>query len=105
MVVYRKAPKQSALLILLTVFFWRSFWHMVHMRYHVLATDYDGTLASQGQVSSSALEKLEQLKATGRRLVLVTGREMKDLLTVFPAYDPHASKRHILKFIARKYTA
>ena len=56
------------------------------MRYHVLASDYDGTLADQGAVSPATMEKLRELKATGRRLVLVTGREMKDLVLVFPEY-------------------
>jgi len=56
------------------------------MRYQVLATDYDGTLANQGRVTDNVLEKLKQLQASGRKAVLVTGREMKDLIEVFPAY-------------------
>jgi hydroxymethylpyrimidine pyrophosphatase-like HAD family hydrolase len=57
------------------------------MRYHILATDYDGTLATHGQVDAATVEKLRQLRATGRRLVLVTGREMKDLKIVFPGFS------------------
>jgi hydroxymethylpyrimidine pyrophosphatase-like HAD family hydrolase len=38
-----------------------------------LATDYDGTLASQGMVDAATLAALERFKATGRRLILVTG--------------------------------
>jgi HAD superfamily hydrolase (TIGR01484 family) len=53
------------------------------MRYHVLATDYDGTLAHHGRVHDSTLAALERLRATGRRLILVTGRELDDLLSVF----------------------
>jgi len=56
------------------------------MRYLVLATDYDGTLADQGRVSEKILNELKALKASGRRLILVTGREMKDLMEVFPDY-------------------
>ncbi|HEY4064996.1 MAG TPA: HAD-IIB family hydrolase [Puia sp.] len=56
------------------------------MRYHVLATDYDGTLAARGHVTEPILDKLRQLRATGRKLVLVTGREIKDLVIVFPGY-------------------
>jgi HAD superfamily hydrolase (TIGR01484 family) len=56
------------------------------MRYLVLATDYDGTLADQGQVSQKILNELKALKASGRKLILVTGREMKDLVEVFPDY-------------------
>lgn len=56
------------------------------MRYQVLATDYDGTLADQGHVSEAVVEKLKQFQATGRKIVLVTGREMRDLVEVFPSY-------------------
>ncbi len=54
------------------------------MRYLTLACDYDGTLARDGRVSSETLTKLEEVKASGRRLLLVTGRELTDLLYVFP---------------------
>jgi hydroxymethylpyrimidine pyrophosphatase-like HAD family hydrolase len=54
------------------------------MRYLALATDYDGTLAQDGRVDSAALEALERLSRSGRRLILVTGRELPELLTVFP---------------------
>jgi len=56
------------------------------MRYQLLASDYDGTLANQGIVSPEMVEKLRVLQATGRKIVLVTGREMKDLVLVFPEY-------------------
>ena len=54
------------------------------MRYVALASDYDGTLAEDGNVSTQALEALERVRDSGRRLVLVTGRELDDLLRVFP---------------------
>lgn len=57
------------------------------MRYHILATDYDGTLAKHGQVSPETLKALQKFKSTGRKLVLVTGRELDDLKIVFPAYN------------------
>src|SRR5690606_24081101 len=44
-----------------------------------LATDYDGTLAHGGVVSAEALAALGRLKETGRRLILVTGRELDDV--------------------------
>jgi HAD superfamily hydrolase (TIGR01484 family) len=53
------------------------------MRYFALATDYDGTLATQGRVEEGVLETLAQLKASGRRLVMVTGRELDDLQRTF----------------------
>jgi len=54
------------------------------MRYQALATDYDGTLATEGRVPPSTLDALERLRGSGRTLILVTGRELDDLLTVFP---------------------
>jgi HAD superfamily hydrolase (TIGR01484 family) len=49
-----------------------------------LATDFDGTLALHGEVSDAALAALTRLKASGRKLVMVTGRELPDLGRVFP---------------------
>ncbi len=57
------------------------------MRYLAVATDYDGTLASHGKVGESALSALERLRGSGRRLVLVSGRELEDLLSVFPQVE------------------
>ncbi|HXT55668.1 MAG TPA: HAD-IIB family hydrolase, partial [Candidatus Eisenbacteria bacterium] len=49
-----------------------------------LATDYDGTLASHGQADAGALSAIERLRMSGRRAILLTGRHLDDLLTVFP---------------------
>ncbi len=57
------------------------------MRYLALATDYDGTLASDGRVNEDTLAALERLRNSGRKLILVTGRELDDLLHVFPQID------------------
>jgi HAD superfamily hydrolase (TIGR01484 family) len=54
------------------------------MRYHALACDYDGTLADNGKVAGETLLGLEKLLATGRKLILVTGRELDDLRDIFP---------------------
>jgi hydroxymethylpyrimidine pyrophosphatase-like HAD family hydrolase len=54
------------------------------MRYQVLATDYDGTIAHHGRVSDELIASLKRLLATGRRLVMVTGRELSDLMDIFP---------------------
>jgi HAD superfamily hydrolase (TIGR01484 family) len=54
------------------------------MYFVALATDYDGTLASDGVVSAATLASLQRLKETGRKLILVTGRELPDLRRVFP---------------------
>ncbi|MFO7181196.1 MAG: HAD family hydrolase, partial [Pseudomonadota bacterium] len=57
------------------------------MRYRVLATDYDGTLAHHGVVSKTTVHALERAAQSGRKLVLVTGRELRDLLAAFPEAD------------------
>lgn len=54
------------------------------MPIRALATDYDGTLAHHGAVSRATLAALQRLKASGRTLVMVTGRELPDLERVFP---------------------
>ena len=57
------------------------------VRFKALATDYDGTLAEDGVVSERTLAALRRARAAGRKLVLVTGRELEDLLRVFPDVD------------------
>jgi hydroxymethylpyrimidine pyrophosphatase-like HAD family hydrolase len=54
------------------------------VRYLVLCTDYDGTLACAGRVAEETDRALAELRQTGRKLVLVTGRELPDLLRVYP---------------------
>ena len=54
------------------------------MYFIALATDYDGTLASDAMVSGKTVAALERFKKSGRKLVLVTGRELPDLKRVFP---------------------
>lgn len=57
------------------------------MRYHALALDYDGTLAHHGRVDQEYVEALKKVKASGRKLLLVTGRILDDLKGVFPELD------------------
>src|ERR671924_445335 len=54
------------------------------MRYRAFACDYDGTLASRGEVDDATLAALDRLGRSGRRLVLLTGRQLEDLIRVFP---------------------
>jgi HAD superfamily hydrolase (TIGR01484 family) len=91
------------------------------MRYLALASDYDGTLAAQGRVDLGTLESVRRLLDSGRKFILVTGRELPDLLNVFPEanlchlivaengallYDPHTRQEKVLaeappeKFVA-----
>ena len=57
------------------------------MRYLALCTDYDGTIAHHGKVDAPTIAALEELRASGRKLILVTGREIDDLQTVFDRLD------------------
>ena len=57
------------------------------MRYHLLATDYDGTIATDGRVTRETLEALRDVLATGRKLVLVTGRDLDELIEVHPELE------------------
>lgn len=56
-------------------------------RFKALATDYDGTLADDGKVSRDTLAALRRAKARGRKLLLVTGRELEDLMRTFAELD------------------
>src|SRR4026209_2568658 len=54
------------------------------MRYQALATYYDGTIAHHGLVDTTTISALCCFKDSGRKLLLVTGRELSDLFNVFP---------------------
>jgi HAD superfamily hydrolase (TIGR01484 family) len=53
-------------------------------KYLALATDYDGTIAQHGDVTESTHAALERWKEAGRKLIMVTGRELPDLQKVCP---------------------
>jgi hydroxymethylpyrimidine pyrophosphatase-like HAD family hydrolase len=57
------------------------------MRYLALACDYDGTIADHGRVSDSTIRALECVQESGRKVILVTGRQMDDLGRVFTRMD------------------
>jgi HAD superfamily hydrolase (TIGR01484 family) len=60
------------------------------VRFHALACDYDETLATDGRIPDAVLSALEDLKRSGRSLILVTGRtleESRDLLPVFKTFS------------------
>ena len=60
------------------------------MYFIALASDYDGTLAEDGRVAPATLKALDLLRHSGRKLILVTGRELPDLQEVFPELDRFA---------------
>lgn len=57
------------------------------MRYVALATDYDGTIATDGVVPDDVVETIERVRESGRRTILVTGRELEDLRQAFDRLD------------------
>ena len=65
---------------------------MYAMRHCALATDYDGTLATQGKVDEETLSSLRRLLSSGRELLLITGRELPDLKQVFPQLSVFAHR-------------
>jgi hydroxymethylpyrimidine pyrophosphatase-like HAD family hydrolase len=54
------------------------------MRFKAVAADYDRTLANDGQVSKKTLKMLVGVRESGRKLILITGREIESLGSVCP---------------------
>ncbi len=52
--------------------------------FRAIACDYDGTLAQDGKVAAETVEILRRCRASGRKLLLATGRSLDDLKTVCP---------------------
>jgi hypothetical protein len=57
------------------------------VRYQALICDYDGTIAHDGRVGPDTIAALERLVASGRRLMLVTGRDLPLLERDFDRLD------------------
>jgi HAD superfamily hydrolase (TIGR01484 family) len=57
------------------------------MKYQVLACDYDGTLATHGQVDEETTRSLQRCLASGRKLVMVTGRVLPELQMIYARLD------------------
>jgi hydroxymethylpyrimidine pyrophosphatase-like HAD family hydrolase len=54
---------------------------------HVLAVDYDGTIAGHGRLEPDTARALLRVRESGRKLMLVTGRMLGDLRRVCPDVD------------------
>ena len=54
------------------------------MRYVCAVFDYDDTLAKDSRVLPSTVESLKRLRESTRKLILATGRQLKELLEVCP---------------------
>jgi HAD superfamily hydrolase (TIGR01484 family) len=57
------------------------------VRYLALATDFDATLAHGGCVAGDTIEAVKELKKSGRRVFLVTGRLVDSLRDAFQHLD------------------
>ena len=60
------------------------------MRWKALATDFDGTIATDGVVDEPTRAALLRLQTSGMRNILVTGRELADFKALdvfFPIFD------------------
>src|SRR6195256_4535511 len=56
------------------------------MRYFCLICDYDGTIAHDGRCAPSTIEALKRVRASGRRLILATGRQLPELQEILPEH-------------------
>ena len=56
-------------------------------RFLALATDYDGTIATHGVVDAETVEALRRARRGGLKLILVSGRELESLESVFDEFD------------------
>lgn len=57
------------------------------MKYGIIATDYDGTLATDGVVTDATITAMERYRKAGGKLLMVTGRELTDLQKACPRLD------------------
>lgn len=57
--------------------------------FHAVAIDYDGTLACGDRPKAEVLAALAEMRAAGRRVILVTGRILAELRAGFPDVDRH----------------
>lgn len=57
------------------------------LRYLALAVDFDGTIACDGVVEAETIAALSRVRQQGRRVLLVTGRRLDDLLHHLPQLD------------------
>jgi phosphoglycolate phosphatase (TIGR01487 family) len=56
------------------------------VRFRAIVSDYDRTLADNGRAEPRTVDALRRARASGRKLVLITGRTLADLKVVFPDF-------------------
>ena len=78
------------------------------MFYQALATDYDGTIATEGRVEAATYSALKSWQQVGNKLILVTGRRLDNLYSIFPEAQSFdcivAENGALLSFPATKET-
>lgn len=77
----------------------------IGMFYAALATDYDGTIATDGIVPAQTVEALRWLRERGKILILVTGRELPELQGLFPEiglFDAVVAENGALLFLPQR---
>lgn len=57
------------------------------MRFRAVATDYDRTLADDGRVAPETLDAVRRGRALGLKMVLITGRVLDELRTLFSEFS------------------
>jgi hypothetical protein len=57
--------------------------------FHAVAIDFDGTLTMGGRPEAETIAVLDEARAAGRRIIIVTGRILAELLEVFPDAGEH----------------
>lgn len=57
--------------------------------FRAVAVDFDGTLAGDGRPDAGVVEALDEVRARGVRVLLVTGRILAELRETFPDVDEH----------------
>ena len=75
------------------------------MFFVALATDYDGTLAQHGEVDAATRQAIEDLRQSGRKVILVTGRTLAHLADAFgdlKPFDVVVAENGALLFVAAK---
>lgn len=60
---------------------------VINMKFCVLALDYDGTMARDGQALPEVVAAIREARAEGIKVILVTGRILSDLRRVFTEED------------------
>lgn len=57
--------------------------------FHAIAIDFDGTLTLSDRPEAETLGALDEARAAGRRVIIVTGRILAELHAAFPDVDEH----------------